>query len=76
MPITQNWLGRQDLQLLQSLTQVWQEVCDTEEDLFEKYCSKFKQQYNETIKSLEFHELMRQANENVAIECSYKEIER
>ena len=48
--------------------------------------NKFKPQYNETIKSLQFHKLMRQANESTekwigrirvaAIKCNYKELDR
>ena len=47
---------------------------------------KLKPQYNETVKSLQFHKLIRQSNESVeelmgrlrtaAVECNYKEIDR
>ena len=47
---------------------------------------KFKPQYNETIKSLKFHKLIRQSNESMeewmdrlrtaVIEYNYKEIDR
>ena len=62
MPIIQNWLDRQGLQLLESLTQTEQEACNTEEGLFEKLSNKFTPQYNETIKSLKFHKLRKPAN--------------
>ena len=51
LPIIKNWLGRKGPQLLGSVTQAEQEVCDTE-GLFEILSNKFKPQYNETIKSL------------------------
>ena len=54
MPIIKNWPGRKGLQLLESLTQAGKEVCNTEEGLFEMLNSKFKPQYNETIKPLQF----------------------
>ena len=48
--------------------------------------NKFKLKYNETIKSLQFYKLLREANENteelmgkirvVAIECNYKELDK
>ena len=85
MPIIKIWLGRQGLQLLESLTQAEQEVSNTEEGLFEMLNSKFKPQYNDTIKSLQLCKLMRQANENteewmgrirvVATELDYKELD-
>ena len=56
------------------------------EGLFTTVRNKFKPQYNETIKSLQFHKLGRQMNENreewigrlrlAAVECNYKEIDR
>ena len=78
-------LGRQGLQLVESVTQAELEVCNTEK-VSEMLNNKFKLQYNETIKSLQFHKLMRQVNENtdelkgrirvVAIECNYKDLDR
>ena len=83
--IEKNWHGRQDLQLLEALSQAEQKVCNTE-FLFETLSNKFKQQYNETIKLLQFYKLVKQHNENAeewmgrhritAIECDYKEIDR
>ena len=40
----ENWLGRQGLQLLETLTQAEQEACNDEEGLFEKLNKKFKPQ--------------------------------
>ena len=60
-----------------------QERCNTLEGLLTTLNNKFKPQYNETIKSLQFHKLGRQMNENAeewmgrhrlaAVECNYKE---
>ena len=50
VPIIKNWLGRQGLQLLETLMQAEQEVCNEEECLFEILNNKFRLQYNETIK--------------------------
>ena len=61
--IIKNWQGRQGLQLLEFLPQAKQETCNTEECLFEML-NKFKPQYHKTIKFLQFHKLMRQANGN------------
>ena len=84
--IIKNWLGRKGLYLLETLTEVEQEKCETSEGLFHTLSSKFKFVYNEIIKSLQFCKLVRQSNKNVekwmgrlriaAIECSYKEIDR
>ena len=41
--------------LLETLTQVEQERCNTMEDLLHTLISTFKQQYNEAMKSLQFH---------------------
>ena len=84
--IIKSRLGRQGMQLLESLTLAEQEVCNTEEVLFETLNKKFKPKYNQTTKSLQFYKLMRQTNKNteewmgrtivVAIECNYKEFDR
>ena len=82
--IIKSWLGRQGLQLIESLTQAEQEMCNTEEGLFEIFNNKFKPQCNETIVSAQFCSLTMQTNENtegwigrirvVVIECTYKEL--
>ena len=83
--IIRNWLGRQGLQLLETLKQAKQETCN-DEGLFKTPNRKFKLQYNETIKSLQFLILVRQHNESMeewrgrlrtaAMECNYKEVDR
>ena len=55
------------------------------ESVFTILNNKFKPQYNETIKSLQFHKLVRKLNENVeecmgriglgAADCNYKEVD-
>ena len=66
------------------MTQAEQERCNTMEGLF-TILNKFKLQYNETMKSLQFCKLVRHPNENadewmgrlrlVAVEYSYAEID-
>ena len=62
--IIKNWLGGKGLQFLESLTQMKEERCNAMEGLFTTLNIKFKPQYNETLKSLQFHKLGRQTNEN------------
>ena len=50
VPIIKNWLGRQGLQLLETLTQAAEEACHDEEGLFGTLGYRFKPQNNETIK--------------------------
>ena len=62
------------------------EMCNTLEGLFETLSNKFKPQYNETIKSLQFRKLYWYDEENVeewmgrlfvaALECNYQEVNR
>ena len=49
-----NWLGREGLQFIATLTQDQQEACNYERGLFDMLNRKFQPQYNETIKSLQF----------------------
>ena len=61
-------------------------MCNTLEGLFETLSNKFKLQYNETIKSLQFRKLYQYEEENVeewmgrlhiaAVECNYQEVDR
>ena len=61
-----------------------QEAHNDEEGLFKILNKKFKLQHNETIKSLQFHNLVRWHNESMgewmgrlrtaAVECNYKEV--
>ena len=62
------------------------EKYNTTEGLFKTLTNKFRSQFNEMIKSLQFHKLSRQSGENAeewmgrlrlaAIECNCKEIDR
>ena len=52
-----NWLGSDGLHLLEMLTQAEKEKCEPSKGLFKTLNDKFKPQYNETIKSLQFHKL-------------------
>ena len=71
---------------MESLTHTEKERCDMTEGLFEILINKFRPQFNETIKSLQFHKLSRQNGENAeewmgkfwlsVIECNYKELNR
>ena len=63
LAIMKNWLGRKGLQFIESLMQTERERCNTTEGLFTTFSNKFKPQFNETIKSLQFHKLSRQAKE-------------
>ena len=83
--IIKSWLGREDLQQLETLSQPAQEAYNNEEYLFETLGNRFKPQYNETIKSLQFHKLVRHHNESIeewigrlritATDCKYNDIE-
>ena len=79
-------VGRKDLQFIELLTQTERERCSTTEGLFITFNNKVKTQFNETIKSLQFNQLNRQAKENAedwigrlrlaAIECNCREVDR
>ena len=64
MDIIKNRLGRKGLHFLESLTWVEQEGWNTTEGLFTTLNNKFKPQYNEAIKSFQYHKLSRQMNKN------------
>ena len=74
MPITEqlnivkNWLGRMGLQFLGSLMSEEKVIFNMLKGLFETLTNKFRLQFNETIKSLQFHKLSRQDRES-AEEC-------
>ena len=80
-----NWLGRKGLKGIASLTQMEQERCNTT-GLFTTFKIKFNPQFNETIRSLQFHKLSRQTKENAeewmdrlrltVVECNYREVDR
>ena len=63
--LVKNWLGRKGLQYLETLTTTEKDTCNTVEGLFETLSNKFKPQYNETTKSLQFRRLYQYEDENV-----------
>ena len=63
LAIVKNWLGRKGLQFLESLTNKEKVTCSMLEGLFEILTNKFRLQFNETIKSLQFCKLSRQDGE-------------
>ena len=83
--IIKKLLGRKGLQFLELLTQAEQERYNTMEHLLATLNNKLKPQYNGIIKSLQFHKVGRQTNDNeeesmsrlrlAAVECNYKEID-
>ena len=85
MPV-KSWLGRKGLQYLETLTTVEKETCNTLEGLFKTMSNKFKPQYNEMIKSLQFRKLYQYDDESreewmgrlciAAVECNYQEVDR
>ena len=68
------------------LTTAEKETCNTLEGLFDTLSNKFKPQYSEAIKLLQFRKLYQYEDENVeewmgrlqvtAVECNYQEIDR
>ena len=57
--MVKNWLGRKGLHYIKSLTEGEKEACNTLQGLFDTLASKFRLQFNETIKSLQFRKLYR-----------------
>ena len=57
--MVQNWLGRKGLHYIESLTEAEKHACNTLQGLFNTLAGKFKPQFNETIKSLQFRKLYR-----------------
>ena len=86
LALVKNWLGRKGLQYLETLTTTEKETCNTLEGLFNTLTNKFKPQYNETIRLLQFRKLCRYEDENVeewmgrlwvaAVECNYQDVNR
>ena len=84
--IVKNWLGRKGLHYLESLTGAEKHACGTLQGLFDTLAAKFKPQFNETVKSLQFRKLYRFEGKSaeewmgrllvVAAECSYKEVDQ
>ena len=62
--IVKNWLGRRKLHYLESLTEAEKHECNTIQGLFDTLSTKFKPQFNETIKSLQFRKLYRFEGKN------------
>ena len=62
--IVKNGLGRKGLQFIESLTHAEKDRCNTLEGLFETLTNKFRSQFSETIKSLQFCKLSRQNGKN------------
>ena len=62
--MVKNWLGRKGLHYIELLMENEKEACSTLEGLVNKLAAKFKPQYNETIKSLQFRKLYRLENES------------
>ena len=84
--MVKNWLGRKGLHYLKSLTEAEKHTCNTLQGLFDTLSTKFKPQFNETIKLLQFRKLYRFKGKSteewmgklrIAVaECNYKEIDR
>ena len=81
--MVKNWQGRKGLHYIESLMDSEKAACSTLEGLFD---AKFRPQYSETIKSLQFRKLHRFEGESIdewmgrlcvaAAECNYREIDR
>ena len=86
IPMVKNWLGRKGLHYIESLMESEKEACSTLEGLFNMLATKFRPQYNETIKSLQFRKLCRIEGESAdewmgrlcvaAAKCNYRELDR
>ena len=86
LAVVKNWLGRKGHHYLETLTAEERETCNMLEGLFDILATKFKPQYNETIKSLQFRKLYWFENESVeewmgrlcmaVVECNYQEVDR
>ena len=84
LAMVKKWLGRKRLQFIEGLMNEEKTTCNTLDGLFETLKSKFRPQFNETIKSLQFRKLCRSDNESlqewmgrlqiVAAESSYQEL--
>ena len=55
--MVKNWLGRKGLHYLESLTEAEKHACNILQGLFDTVAAKFKPQFNETIRSLQFRKL-------------------
>ena len=57
--MVKNWLGRKELHYIESITKGKKETCGMLEGLVDTLAAKFRPQYNQTIKSLQFRQLHR-----------------
>ena len=83
--IVKNWLGKKGLHYLESLTKAEKHTCNNLQGLFDTLATKFKPQFNETIRSLQFRKLYRFEGENAeewmgrlcmaVAECSDREVD-
>ena len=62
--MVKNRLGQKSLQLIESLTTTEKDRCSTLEGLFHILTNKFRPQFSETIKSLQFHLVIRHNRES------------
>ena len=84
--MVKNWLGRKGLHYIESLMEVKKERCGTVEGLIDTLATKFRPQYNQMTKSLQFRQLQRCEGKSIyewmgrlcvaAAECGYREIDR
>ena len=63
--MVKNWLGREGLHYIETLMENKKEGCSTLEEFINMLAAKFKLQYNETVKLLQFRKLYRLENESV-----------
>ena len=83
--MVKKWQGRKGLHYIESLTEGEKEACNSLQGLFHISVTKFRLQFNDTIKSLQFRKLYRFEGKSakewmgrlpVAVaECNYKEID-
>ena len=57
--MVKNWLGRKGLHYIETLMASEKEACNTLEGFSHMLATKFKPQYNETVKSLQFRKFYR-----------------
>ena len=84
--MVKNWFGRKGLQFLETLTSEEKITCDTLDRLLKTLTSKYRPQFNERIKLLQFRKLYRNDGENAeewmgrlrcaAAECNYQELDK
>ena len=83
--IVKNWLGRKGLHYIEILTEREKQACDTLQGLFDMLATKFRPQFNETMKSFQFRKLYRFEGESAeewmgrlhvaVVEWNYREID-